>query len=154
MATQNQLDEQAYLEQRVEDQLNWFERKCAWNQKRYKRLKLVIIISSAAIPLMVGFIQNDNMMIWLKILTGATGVIIAVAEGVSSLYKYQDNWIQYRATAEALKRECFLYKTGAGEYRQEKDPFPLFVERIEAIIDNDTSNWQQYVQKEVSPPKA
>ncbi|MCB0586596.1 MAG: DUF4231 domain-containing protein [Phaeodactylibacter sp.] len=65
--------------------------------------------------------------------------------------KYQENWIQYRTTAEALKRETYLYKTGAAEYRQEKATFPLFVQRIEAIIEGDTSNWKQYISREEGP---
>ena len=103
MDTHQQLDEKDYLKQRVEDQLDWFERKSAWNQKWYKRLKLAVIVFSVSIPLLVGFVEGD--MDWLKIVIGVLGVIIAGIEGALSLYKFQDNWIQYRATAEALKRE-------------------------------------------------
>ncbi|MCB0548795.1 MAG: DUF4231 domain-containing protein [Phaeodactylibacter sp.] len=146
------LEEQAYMQQRVENQLKWFEEKSAWNQDRYKRLRMIAITFSALIPLLVGFIQENTML--LKILAGLAGVAIAIAEGWLSLYKYQENWIQYRATAEALKRETFLYKTGAAEYRNEKAPYPLFVERIEAIIKGDTQNWQQYISKNDSPTAA
>lgn len=146
MDTHQQLDEQDYLKQRVKDQLDWFERKSAWNQKWYKRLKLAVIVFSVSIPLLVGFVEAD--MDWLKIGIGILGIIIAGIEGALSLYKFQDNWIQYRATAEALKRETYFYKTNSGEYRQAQAPFPLFVERIEAIIEGDTSNWQQYISKD------
>lgn len=146
MASHNQLDEQAYLSQRVEDQLAWFEKKSASNQLRYKQLRMAVIFFSALIPLMVGFIEEGRL--WLKVAAGAAGVAIAVAEGWLSLYKYQENWIQYRATAEALKQEIFFYKTGTGEYREEKKPFPVFVERIEAIIAGDIHNWKQYISKD------
>lgn len=148
MDAHKKMNEKDYIEQRVEEQLAWFEKKSGLNQARYKRLRLVAIVLSALIPLLVGFISDD--LDWLKIATGAAGVLIAIAEGLLSLYKYQENWIQYRSTAEALKRESFFYKTSSGEYRKAKDPFPLFVERIEAIIEGDTRNWQQYISKDDS----
>lgn len=147
MATRTQLGEQEYLKQRVEGQLAWFEKKSAWNQKRYKRLRLAVIVLSVLIPLLVAFIKEDPM-ISLQVAAGLAGVCIAVAEGWLSLYKFQENWIQYRATAEALKQETFLYKTGAGEYRQAENTFLLFVERIEAIIEGDTHNWKQYISRD------
>jgi len=142
------MDEQAYLTDRVDDQINWLDRKSGRNQKRYKQLRVLIIVLSVLIPFGAGFMEEDASLFWLRIVVGAAGVIIAVSEGVISLYKYQDLWIKYRATAEHLQREKLLYLTKAEKYKDAKNPFPLFVERVESILQSENKEWQEYIQKE------
>jgi hypothetical protein len=36
------------------------------------------------------------------------------AGGARHLYQFQEHWITYRSTAEALKQECYLYLARAG----------------------------------------
>ncbi len=39
----------------------------------------------------------------------AIGALVAVIEGAQQLYKFQENWISYRSTCEALRHERYLY---------------------------------------------
>ncbi len=85
--------------------------------------------------------RNENNHLSLGI--GALGVLIAVAASANALYKYQENWIQYRATSEQLTREKFLYLTNSGNYAVE-DKFPLFVQMIENLLAKENSSWVQF----------
>ena len=38
------MTEEEYLTERLEDQLNWYDKKSQFNQKRFKRLRTVEII--------------------------------------------------------------------------------------------------------------
>jgi hypothetical protein len=53
--------------------------------------------------------------------TGGLAAAIVALDGTQHLYQFQEHWITYRSTAEALKHERYLYlaKVGtyAGEYR-------------------------------------
>jgi len=139
------MDEQTYFKQRVNDQIEWFERKSAWNQKRHKRMRTIVITLSVLLPFATGFISESIQGNIVKIAVGLAGVMIALLEGLQSLYKFQENWIAYRTSAENLKREKILYLTKVGDYAIVEDPFKVFIVKIETILDNQDQNWQQYI---------
>ncbi|WP_447579966.1 DUF4231 domain-containing protein, partial [Acinetobacter baumannii] len=52
------ITEAAYLQERLDDQIKWYDEKSIAAQNRYKQLKGIVIILSASIPLFVGFIPE------------------------------------------------------------------------------------------------
>ena len=68
-----EMKEQDYMSQRVDDQINWLEKKSAHNQKWYKRNKSLIIIASVSIPFMAGFIEEGEEVTIMKILIAIAG---------------------------------------------------------------------------------
>lgn len=84
--------------ERLEDQIAWYDRKSTFNQKAYKRIKVVEIFSAALIPLISGFSFPYHTVV-----TGTLGVLITVLEGLIHLNQYQKNWIAYRSTCEDLR---------------------------------------------------
>ena len=137
------MTEQEYFTQRVDDQINWYDRKSMMSQNIFKRLRFTEIVAAAAIPLLAG--QVDPARASLKWVVGILGALVAIIAGLLSLYRLQENWIEYRVTCEALKHEKFLYETRVGPYAV-SEPFPLFVERVESLISKEHSNWAQYVR--------
>ena len=95
------MEEAEYLEQRLDDQINWYGKKSFANQAAYKRLRLIEIIA-AAIPLLAGYSQTSGSV---GMTIGVIGLIVAVLAGIVSLYRFQENWNEYRAVAESLKQE-------------------------------------------------
>jgi hypothetical protein len=139
------MDAQEYIQQRVDDQLNWFEKKSAWNQSRYKWLRTGTIAASVSIPVLSGMIAQFS---WLTYVVGALGAMVALIEGILSLNKYQDNWVHYRSTAEALKREKLLFQTRSGLYQKAQDPFHLLVSQVETILQSENQAWRESTTKE------
>ena len=142
-----EMKEQDYMSQRVDDQINWLEGKSAFNQKRYKFSKSIVIVASVSIPFMAGFIEDGDQATVMKL--AIAGFIIALAEGLSSLHKFHENWIQYRGTAESLKREKIIFLTQSGIYRDNPDAFRDFVVAIEGILANENAKWQEITANEV-----
>lgn len=137
---ENQLNmtPQGYIDERLDQQIAWYDRKSKINQKRYRVMKLMIITISVLIPFLAGLI--DDTTAWIKIAVGLGGVMIALLEGILSLYKYQETWLEYRTTAEALKREKIMFVTQSGPYEEEKTLNHL-VERAEAIMNKENQGW-------------
>ena len=54
---------------------------------------------------------------------------------------YQSNWTSYRATAEALQREKFLYLGQAGAYFGAPNAQAMLAERIEALVSQENALW-------------
>src|SRR5438876_3995537 len=119
-----------YIEQRLNDQIGWYDRKSVTNQRWFRRLRFAEIVAAATIPFLSGFAGNS---LRIKIAIGALGVVVAVIASLLGLLHLQENWINYRATAEALKTVKFLFLTQTQPYDKE-DVFHLLVQRVEALL--------------------
>ena len=135
-----------YIEQRLNDQIVWYDRKSSANQSWFKRLRFAEIVAAAIIPFLSGFAGNS---LPIKIAIGALGVLVAVVASLLGLLQLQVHWIEYRATAESLRREKFLFLTQTEPYDKD-DAFHLLVQRVEALLSKENTDWTQSMMK---PPK-
>ena len=135
------MDEDNYIESRVDDQVDWYDEKSVWNQRWSKRLQVAVIVSAALVPFLAGFTAD----LWAKISVGLLGVLIAAVSALIGLYRFQEHWVEYRATCESLKHEKFLFLTKTQPYNGES-PFGLFVARIEGLVSKEHSNWVQLMK--------
>lgn len=135
--------------QRLEDQIAWYDRKSMANQKTYKRIKITEIVAAAIIPFLAAFKRSDIGMV-----TGGLGVLVTVFEGMLHLNQYQQNWITYRSTCEALKHEKYTYLGKAAPYANVSDPHALLAERIESLVSQEHAKWASVQQQEPSKQKS
>ena len=111
---------------RIEDQINWYDAKSSKCQKTYKRIKVIEIIAAALIPFLSALHISDvtpqpftlaHIPLTIGTVTALLGVLITILEGVLQLNQYQQIWVTYRATCEALKHEKFTYIAKGGSLR-------------------------------------
>lgn len=135
---------------RLEDQLQWYDTKSTQCQKWYKRLKLVQISLAVLIPVLS---HLDPM--YAKWVTSVAGALIAVLEGVQHMNQYSTLWVTYRATAERLKHEKFLFLSAAGPYKGQPEPERLIAlaERVEEHVSTEHANWFNETRRVVSAQK-
>ncbi len=128
--------------ERLNDQIDWYDKKSSFNQRRFKALKITVIIAAALIPLLsssqLPFAPATGVPAWVL---GALGSLIAIIEGIQQLNQYQANWISYRSTSEALKHEKYLYLAQAGPYAGTANARSLLAERIESQVSQEHSKW-------------
>lgn len=129
---------------RLEDQLGWYDRKSVTAQQAYKRVKLAQLVVGATVPV-VAALQAPAAV------TAALAAVVVVAEGAQQLYQWQTNWVLYRATAEALKHEKFLYLAAAGPYSAE-DRRRVLAERLEGLVSQEHAKWTEGRQKDTQAP--
>jgi hypothetical protein len=132
-----EISEETYIQDRLEDQIQWYDTKSIDCQKGFKRLRGLVISLSASIPFFVGFISD---FAFFKEIVSIIGVTIVIIEGRLSLTKYHENWIEYRSICETLRHEKYMYLTKTGVYDIE-NPFKVLVERVESIISIENVNW-------------
>ncbi len=137
------MNEEEYIEQRLKDQINWYDKKSQFNQKWFKRLRILEIVSAAIIPFLAGIGPNIP---YYQLIIGFLGVVIAVSAGISSIYKFHENWIEYRTTAETLKHELYLFETKCQPYNED-DAFCKLVQRIESLISKENTQWSRNLEK-------
>jgi hypothetical protein len=120
--------------ERLEDQLGWYDRKSRDNQRRYKWLKLLELAIAAALPVVAAM----GSPVW--VVTGGLAAVIVLLEGAQHLDQFQEHWITYRSTAEALKHERYLYLATAGPYGGE-DRHRQLAERLEGLVSQEHAKW-------------
>ena len=132
-----------YIEQRLNDQINWYGQKSSSNQSWFKRLRFAEVVAAAVIPFLSGFAGEA---LSIKIAIGTLGVVVAIIASLLALLRLQERWINYRATAEALKTEKFLFLTQTLPYDKE-NAFHLLVQRVEALLSKENTEWMQSMIK-------
>ena len=136
-----------YAWERLEDQLGWYDRKSGHHKDSFQRLKVAQLVVAAAIPVTAG----TGASAWI---TGSLGAFIVVLEGCQQLFQFQQNWVGYRATAESLKHEKYLYLSRAGPYADAPRPEALLAERVEGLVSQEHAAWSSAQSEAGAGPKA
>ncbi len=121
---------------RLDDQIRWYSREAGACQRFYTRAKVLEIVIAAFIPLGSVIKLAEG-----PVIIGSLGVVITVIEGILHLNQYQQKWISFRGTAEALKHEKYLYLASAGPYANAANAPAVLAERIEALMSQENVQW-------------
>jgi len=123
---------------RLENQLKWYSKNSAYNQKCYKVLKMAQLVLAASIPIIV-LIDTS----YTKFVAAICGALIAILEGFQQLFQFHTLWTEYRSTAENLKHEKYLFLSLSGPYRRfnQDEALLLLAERIEEHISKEHAKW-------------
>lgn len=132
-------DDESYLTsatwERLEDQVEWYDRKSLVAQRAYKRARVTELVVATAIPVAASASAPAFLLALL-------GGVIVVLEGVQHLYQWQQNWTLYRSTAEALKHERYLFLAHAGPYEGPQRVRAL-AERVEGLVSQEHAKWAE-----------
>lgn len=135
---------------RLVDQLEWYDRKSQHAQRWYKRLKITQFMSAAVIP--ATSLLPSECAKWAA---SAFGVLIAALETVQQMNQYSSLWFSYRATAERLKHEKYLFLSSAGPYKglTEPDRLVALAERVEEHVSTEHANWFNETRRAATPQR-
>lgn len=123
---------------RLTDQLEWYDGKSRYCQSCFKMLKISQMTLAVLIP------ANSLLPVEVaKWAASIAGVVIALLEAVQQMNQYATLWVTYRATAERLKHEKYLFLSSAGPYRGLAEPERLvaLAERVEEHVSTEHANW-------------
>jgi Protein of unknown function (DUF4231) len=133
-------DELPYIKDRLDEQAQWHSNKATWNRRRFYAAEIIALAGGALIPIVNASNLPDALV---RMSSAVLGAIVVIAVGTAKLYKFQENWLSYRALAEALNREKELYTYGASDYEgaggDRRDR--LLVERVENMLASATSQY-------------
>ncbi len=129
---------------RLEDQLDWYDRKSIRAQRAYKQVKLGQLIVGAIVPV-VAALQAPPAV------TASLAAVVVAAEGAQQLYQWQTNWVLYRGTAEALKHEKYLYLAESGPYSV-GNRRRVLAERLEGLVSQEHAKWAEGRHQETASP--
>lgn len=135
------LDYEQYTADRFQDQLKWYSANAAKNKKWHQRYHIVIASLSALITVTVALGMHDSDSSGWHIVSLVASAAVAALTGLHKAFRFHENWVEYRTTAEQLKKERYHYQYRCGEYSTAESPDRLFVERVEALISRQHTLW-------------
>ena len=129
---------EAYIAERVDDQLNYFDSSAIRNQKAYKRLKGTAIACNVltTMTIALAFTVPAEFKVAMGILALVLSTIVLATYQIEEFQSYGAKWEKFRLVAEQLKSEKYMFLNGVAHYSK-SDPDEtkrLFIERIEGII--------------------
>ena len=128
---------------RLEDQINWYDRKSATSRIWHLRLKIGTLLCAGAIPFSAAIGAHAYV-------GGGLGLLVVIIEGLQQLFQFHDNWVSYRGTCESLKHEKYLFLALAGPYASAESPQRMLAERVESTVSVENAKW---VAQETRPEK-
>lgn len=140
------LDITQYLAQRIQPQIEWFEKNSRINKLGYQFTKTLLTFLAAISPALAAFIHDDSSS--FKIALAISTILTAVLANLSTIFNFKDKYITFRDAAENLKSEVFLYQFNAGKYKDNPDGFNILVVTIEDYLKNINQNWKKMLDPE------
>ncbi|MCB2213375.1 DUF4231 domain-containing protein [bacterium] len=133
------MDEATYIKSRVDDQIDWYNRKSTQFKRLFIWFQVIVIVSSSSIPVINIYGEHPEAVLIVSIL----GALIAILSSMISLLSFREHWVEYRTVCETLKHEKLLYQTRTDPYDNGEARFNLFVQNVETLISQEHTKWRQ-----------
>ncbi|MDZ5810556.1 DUF4231 domain-containing protein [Halorubrum sp. AD140] len=135
-----------FYEEFYKPQFEWYDTKAMSNKKYHRGMKISQIALAAILPVAVTLFPVTSSAFWKNTIIIAS-VLLIILEALESYLNYQKKWMNYRTTAEGLRREEQMFKTGTKEYEGAENPEKLFVERVMALTSQENRYWEITTRK-------
>ena len=122
-------------EQLISVRFRWYFRQATQARLAYRSLGTLQLLAALVIAISVAI----SAPTWLA---PALGGVIALAEGIRTLFGFKDSYPAYTRTAQQLRNEAWLYAQRAGLYTDVEDPVRLLAERVVDISQQETTDWE------------
>lgn len=126
-------------EQLISIRFRWYAAHARRARIAYRTLGTIQLLAALVIAISVAINAPD----WLA---PALGGVIALAEGIRTLFGFKDTYPTYTRTAQELRNEAWLYAQRAGRYADAEDPVRLLAERVVEISHEETTDWEAAVK--------
>ena len=153
-------DAEAYLRERVDDQLRYYESAAGRAKRTHFRIQYVIIAFAAAVPVVMNLpseFGGTNLSVALRLSATAMSLTVAILSGLASFRKDGDLWLTFRGTEELLKQEKFLFQMQAGPYEdvpEDQSRLAMFTARVESLISAEHTKFRFLIQESKRPTKS
>jgi hypothetical protein len=122
-------------EQLITVRFRWYQRQAKQARVAYRILGTTQLLAALVIAISVAI----SAPTWMA---PTLGGVIALAEGIRTLFGFKDAYPTYTRTAAELRNEAWLYAQKAGRYARADEPVRLLAERVVEISHAETEDWE------------
>lgn len=136
--------EKIYIEQRLLNQIIWYDESAIKKQNMYKKLTVITIIFTAVIPVLSLF-TNFKYGFWATILITILSTSSSAILSIINLCEYHNLWVEYRASCEMLKSILHKYFMESKEYNSsdKKEILNLLISSCEEYMTKEFQTWTE-----------
>jgi len=135
-----------FYEDFYQSQFDWYDSKAINNKQYHRIMKVAQIVLASFLPVAITLFPVTSSIFWSNAIIIAS-VALIILEALESYLNYQKKWMNYRTTAEGLRREKHMFKTRTDEYDGVDDPERVFVERVMALTSQENRYWEITTRK-------
>jgi len=128
---------QKYLNDRYQTLLAFYDTRAQQNKLGHRACSVFIIGMSGILAPLIG----TGALLKHAMLGAFMSASVVIATAITSHFQFNENWLGYRRTWDALKRELFLRDARVGDYANTSDRNVLFVQRVEAVASDEGAEW-------------
>ncbi|HAU86542.1 MAG TPA: hypothetical protein DCW90_13930 [Lachnospiraceae bacterium] len=141
-------EETNYIENRLIEQIIWYDNESQKKQKNYKYWTIASIVMTALIPtlsLFTNYKYGIIASVTISILSASSSAILSII----NLCDYQKLWIEYRSNCETLNSILHRYLAHVGEFDSIDKPrnFKQLVLTCEQLLTCEFKTWTNLVNK-------
>lgn len=144
------MNPEQYIQERVQDQLTYYRKAANRTKQAHIWIQSSIILLGILVPVLANLDVNLIGVSKTAVIT-VVSLLLAALTGISNFRKYGDLWLAYRTTEELLKKELFLFQTGAGPYTEKDSAFSEFVQNIESTISIEHERFRSLIESSRRP---
>ena len=132
---------EAYIHQRLEDQIDYYEKKSSQNKKVYYALSIAAISANAMIPVVSVFLLSATIP---KLIITLLSAVAAMVSSILILFNARELWAKYRLNASRLQAFRLQYYTRSGIFAgmDDEQAFLRLVEVSEQQMQEENSDWE------------
>lgn len=127
---------QGYVESRLRQYQGWYDRKAVKMKAMHLRMRTISVVGGALVPVLVNLDLS-----FAKLTATVLSLIVVGSVSLESVYRYREQWKNYRSTEQLLGHERIYFETKVGPYTglSESEAFRTLVARVEKAIANENS---------------
>src|SRR6185437_11906905 len=119
----------------LKDQFYWYDRAANRNRNGFLLLKIPTLVLGGAVTILAA--SNSS-----NVLTAILAAAIVAAEGIQQLFKLQPVWLNYRRTANALRRLAMSYIMQEKPYDDPDTRQTNLAKDTQSLLSGEVSNWE------------
>jgi hypothetical protein len=129
-----------YIQKRIDEQCDYYDRAAGRAKKNHFRMRTIAVGGAATVPIVTN-LPFDFLMQYRTAPATIFSLVVTVVIALESIYKYGEQWKNFRSTYEFLKSEKFHFLAGEGQFRKMNpdEAYILLVERCESRIISENS---------------
>ncbi|MER8233562.1 DUF4231 domain-containing protein [Streptomyces sp. NPDC094049] len=127
---------QRYIEGRLSQYQGWYDVKATRMKAMHLRMRTVSVVGGSLVPV---FVNLD--VAFARITATVLSVVVVAAVSLESVFRYREQWKNYRSTEQLLGHERVYFETKVGPYYNlpRREAFSTLVARVEKAIASENS---------------
>lgn len=112
----------------------WYSRAATRSRRAYQILKMATLAGGAAVTVLAAIAAT-------AVLTASLAGAVVVMEGAQQLFQFHANWISYRAAAESLRQQAFLYAADVTPFDDPATRRALLAAFLTEVTSHEKAAW-------------